>query len=236
MFLNLENKNAKLEISFSHLAMADILSSDGITCSQEQIAMFNRVTQRLKEKFPNISSSLGQSAHILTTKEAIADISRLGISMYGANPFYGTAWEEHGQGLMPVMSVSAPILTIRDVEDGCGAGYGLEPKMKGKRKIAVVGIGYSDGYRRSLVSKAHEITPIHGLFNGKRVQRVGNVCMQVSFFDITGCEAKVGDRLYVLGGTGKNTISSDELAAWWDTIAYEPLCQMGRTDNNEIID
>lgn len=231
----LEGKNPRLDLTISHLAMADILSDEGKNCTQSQINLFNAFTQRVKEKFPSLKTSLGQSACILTSDAPVSDIGRLGISMYGANPFFDTPWEDYGKNFRQVMHVSAPILSIREIQDGDGVGYGLETKMKGTRQVAAVGIGYSDGYRRSRVSEQGLEIPVQALYKGKRVPRLSNVCMQVSFFDVTGYDAKAGDDIYLLGGEGDNIIRPEELAKWWDTIAYETLCLLGRTTNRKII-
>ncbi len=228
--------NLQLKYSLSHLAMADDLSVIGKECTASQAESLKRITKTMQEKFPRVLSSLGQSANILSSSKPISDISRLGASMYGINPFYNTEWHDLAKGLQPVMNVIAPILTVREIEKGIGSGYGLEARLDKNSKIAVVGIGYSNGYRRTLISQKNNALPIYAYYQGKRIPRVGRVCMQVAFFDVTDCDAKVGDYINILGGEGENAISPDLLASWWDTISYEIVCQLSNTLNKEIID
>ncbi len=232
----LENKkNLRFELSMSHLAMADDLSAEGIEVTNSQVEMLNLINEKVRAKFPDVKSSVGQSANVLANEKPLSDISRLGVSMYGVNPFYGTKDEHLGNALQPVMQVSAPVLAIKNIGEGVGIGYGLESKMPSDKKIAVVGIGYCDGYRRSYFSQKGKDFSEYGLYKDIKVRRVGRVCMQVTFFDVTGLDIKVGDNIYLLGGEKEQQIYADELGQWWETIAYEPLCQLGKTSNREII-
>ncbi len=231
----IENKKINFKFNLSHLPMCDNLSSEACEFSNAQANMLKEITKKIKEKFPHVLSSMGQSGSILANEKPIADVSRLGVAMYGVNPFYGTEWEETGKGLKPVMNICAPILSVREIEKDNQVGYCLGSKTDKKSKIAVVAIGYSNSYRRSVVSEGVKPKPVYAYYQGKRISRLANVCMQLSFFDVSSCEAREGDYIYLLGGEGKNAILPEELAKWWDTIAYEVLCQLSITNLREII-
>ncbi len=225
-----ENNNADFKYNLSHMSSCDILSPEADIFTQNQSTKLDEITKALKEKFPHILSSIGQSGSVLANENPVSDVSRPGVSLYGANPFYNTKWEDLGSKLKPVMSISVPIVSVREVLANEVVGYGIGSRMEKDCKVAVAAIGYSNGYRRSVVSEGIKPKPVYGLYNDKRVERVNNVCMQLSFFDVTGTNAREGEEIFILGGEGKNAISPSELAKWWDTISYEVLCQLSLSD------
>ena len=78
--------------------------------------------------------------------ESRFELCRPGFSLYGGNPFRGTAWEERGAGLEPVMEVSAPLLQVRHLKPGEGISYGQTFIAPREMSVAVVGAGYATGY------------------------------------------------------------------------------------------
>ncbi len=227
-----DKKNARLDLSVSHFALPEDLEPLSLAKTRGQLEKFNMFTQGIKELFPHVKTSLGQSAYTLANEMPMSDIARLGLSMYGINPFYETKWSQRGEALKPVMSVSAPILNVRKLKAGEGIGYGFRDMAEKDRDIAVVGIGYDNGYRRLLPSKERRV---QANYKGKRIELVGVVCMQVCFFDVTGLNAKEGDEVFVMGGEGQNAVTAEELTSWWNAIPYEAICDLGKTNNSEII-
>ena len=132
------------------------------------------------------------------------DIVRVGLALYG----YGGV----EAGLRPIMSVCAPIVKIRNLKKGEYVSYG-DFKVKSDCKIAVLRIGYGDGYRRLDASRRFVS------INGKRCPIVGQICMDMCMADISDVSAEVGDFAYVLG----RGISAEELAEEYGTIVYEVL-------------
>ncbi len=226
-----DKPKARLDLSVSHFAIPEDLDPYALEQTRSQFEKFNSFTARLKELFPKVKTSLGQSAYTLAKELPLFDIGRIGLAMYGINPFYGTKWAQRGENLKHVMSVSAPILNVRKLKANEGIGYGLRDMAEKDREIAIVGIGYDDGYRRILPSKDIKM---QALYKGRRIDLVGVVCMQVCFFDVTGLNAKEGDEVFVMGGEGENAVHAEELTSWWNTIPYEAICQLGKTNKSEI--
>lgn len=131
-----------------------------------------------------------------------SDIVRAGLALYG----YGEP------ELKPVMSVCAPVIKIHNLKEGENVGYGVNRVMSDCR-IAVLRIGYGDGYRR--IGRPGRCVSI----NGSRCPIVGQVCMDMCMADISKASVSVGDYAYVLG----KGITAQELAKEYGTIVYEVL-------------
>ncbi len=232
--------NARFDLNLSHLATAEELDDFEEDLVDYQVEQFSFVAKGTIRDFPKTKFSFGQSAHIIRNFPNKRDIVRIGVSMYGINPFYATKEEALGYGLEPVMHVCAPIMAINTLEAGESMSYGHTFRLKKKSEIAIIGIGYADGYRRQYLASVNNkdesknIT-IQAWYKGKRIELVGSVCMQVALFDVSGLDAKLGDMIYVLGGEDKNAIKAEELASWWGTLAYEPLCQLGTNATKKYI-
>jgi len=204
----------------SHLATADQPADKQFVLDQGQ--KFQDIVDDLREAGLKFESSLANSACILAYPDLLFESQRPGISLYGANPFWGTDWEEMGLGLVPAMEVTAPVLQVRDLHRGTSISYGCTFTADKDMRVAVVAAGYADAYSRGLSNKG--IMLVHG----KRAPVVGRVCMQLTAVDVTGIpETQPGDRAYLLGGEGENSIRPEELAHWWGTIPYEVFCMLG---------
>ena len=141
---------------------------------------------------------------------------RPGISLYSA---------ETSKKLKPVMSIKSKVVLSRFVEKGDKVSYSGKWTAKKRSVIAVVPIGYEDGYFRAFSNKAFM------LFRGKRVPVIGTVCMDYTMVDLTkvcgGKLALVGEEIVILGAQGKDEITADELGKIAKTISYEVLTSVG---------
>ncbi|MUM77797.1 alanine racemase [Pseudodesulfovibrio sp. F-1] len=209
----------------THLASADMPDREAQVAVQA--ARFQDVIDVLARAGHRVEANIANSAGGMAHAGCRMDSMRLGIAMYGANPFYGTAWEEKGEGLAQTMQVSAPVLHVHTLARGEGVSYGWTYVTGRDREVAVVGVGYADNYSRSLSNR--------GFMNikGHRVPILGRVCMQMTVVDVSrlvgeeGPGVRPGDRAWLLGGPGPGTIAPEELADWWDTIPYEVFCLLG---------
>lgn len=203
----------------SHLATADDPAQDEYT--KKQAAVFEECLRALRFKFPGVLSSLGNSACLLSFPELAGDLARPGLALYGANPLHGTSREGLGEKLLPALEVSAPILEVHHLEAGNSLGYGRSYTAPDRRVVAVVGIGYADGFRRN-PAPGTSLT-----VRGQRAPLIGRVSMQMICLDISHIPGvKPGENAYVLGGPGQ-AVTAQELAQWWGTIPYEVMCCLG---------
>lgn len=204
----------------SHLACADMPEELGFT--NQQIKKFNAFYESLKSLNYKILRSLGNSAATLGLEKTHFDLLRPGLVLYGYSPF-----ESERKDNFPelVMSVSTPIIHVRDLEQGQSVSYGRAFTAQRPMRIAITACGYATGFNRSLSNRSFMMV------NGKRARQVGRVCMSMTMLDITDIkDAKPGDRAWILGGPASedfSPITASEIAALLDTIPYEILCQFG---------
>jgi alanine racemase len=213
-------------ILISHFACSD---DKNHPMNDEQITAFDNMLTLLKQTIdPNIGGSLCNSAGIINFSNHHYDWIRPGIALYGASPFaHKTA---KSLGLKPVMTFCAKIMAVHQLMAGECVGYGALWQAKNDAKIAIVSIGYGDGYPR--VVKNAYITLKQ---DNKEYQApiIGRVAMDMLMIDVSllpdtidvGCDA-------VLWGQAP---SVDEVANCADTIGYELLCQTTIRPNRFLV-
>ena len=209
----------------SHFSCADVPEQEAYT--QDQVRRFTAMSDALRAVFPEVQRSLCNTAGTIGRPEAHFEICRPGISLYGGNPFKGTAWEDKGArlGLEWAMSVSAPIIEVRQVAEGRSVSYGRLFTAQKPATVAVVAIGYATAFNRSLSTRTAM------MINGRRVSQVGRVCMGMIMADVTGLPpVRVGDTAWLVGGPadpGEIPVTPQDIADTLGTISYEVLCLFG---------
>jgi alanine racemase len=157
--------------------------------------------------------SYESSGSLCSTKALNGSLVRVGILMYGVAPHRGNAIE-----LKPVMSVKSRISEIHDLQEGDGVGYGFSFIAARKSRVAVIPMGYADGYPWSLSNRGAVI------IRGSEAPVVGRVCMDAFMVDVTDIEGcAVGDDVVLLGSMGKARIDADRLGDWAGSFSYEIL-------------
>ncbi len=193
----------------SHLASADELTVTSVEFTKKQIKSFNSTTKAFD--FPK---SLHNSAGLQSYGSACYDWVRPGILLYGIGSI-NTPFDKQAQ-LKPVMRLESAVIAVRWVEAGEFVGYGNDWQAPKRTCVAVIAIGYGDGYPR------HAPTGTPVLVEGKRVSLIGRVSMDMITVDITEHHESIHiDSLATLWGEG---LSVDEVAAYANTISYELLC------------
>ena len=118
--------------------------------------------------------------------------------------------------LKPVMSWKTRIAQVKEVPEGGYVGYGCAWRATRPTKIAVLPVGYYEGYDRELSGLAHV------LVHGKRAPVRGRICMNMCMVDVTDIPgAALEDEVVLLGRQGDERITAEQLAAWANTISYE---------------
>jgi len=166
------------------------------------------------------------SGAALILPEARMDLVRVGISLYGLWPSRETrisarTMMAHGDldpgfDLVPALSWKTTIVHLNRVSAGTPIGYGCTQRPVLDSIVAVLPVGYHEGYDRRLSNKAHV------LILGKRAPLLGRVCMNMIMVDVTHIpEARIGTRAVLIGQDGSETVTADDLAGWTDTINYQ---------------
>ena len=170
------------------------------------------------------------SAAILLFKETHFNLVRAGISLYGLWPSKETYLSyliKHGKentNLKPVLTWKTVIAQIKDIEEGECISYGCSYRTTYPSKIAVLPVGYYEGYDRRLSNIGYV------LIKGKRAPVKGRVCMNMVMVDVTHIEdVKVGDEVILIGESGKEKITADDMAQLLGTINYEVVTRINNT-------
>ena len=149
----------------------------------------------------------------------VLNLSRPGLMLYGLYPHPSLI---NKIKLKPVMSVKSKVIFVKDIQKGRSISYGRTFFTKKDMKIAVIPIGYNDGYFRALSNKADV------LIGGKRCPVVGRVTMDQIMVDVSKVPSvKIGMGVVILGKQKKEVITADELAKHAKTISYEIVCNLG---------
>ena len=206
-----QQKAVRVASIFSHLAGSDEAQFDAFT--HEQAAYFKDCANSLLPIANNPSPLLHicNTAGIERFPEYHFDMCRLGIGMYGLS-FASAA-------LRNVCTLKTTILSIKTVKAGETIGYSRHTTLSEARQIAVIPIGYADGFDRRFSNYGGEV-----LVRGTRCPVVGNVCMDQAMIDVTGTDAQPGDYAIVFG----DQLPIQELADKLQTIPYEVLTSISR--------
>ncbi|MCM1452551.1 MAG: alanine racemase [Clostridium sp.] len=205
--LRILNSQSQVKAStiFSHLATADCLDQDAYT--EGQLQAFKRMSDEIIAGLPyRPKRHILNTAGIMRYPEHHYDFARLGIGLYGVSPI---PTEDR---LSVVASLHTTIISIRHWDEGATIGYGRKGKVTGPSVIATIPIGYADGLDRHLSNGGASF-----LVNGKMCPVIGNICMDQCMIDVTGAEARIGDRVEIFGENAGVERLSDALG----TIPYE---------------
>jgi alanine racemase len=204
----------------SHFGDADDPSSPRNPAQEERFAaMLALLTPGERD---GILIHMANSAAALHRPASRFDLVRIGIALYGLDPLPG---DEPAAlrpiDLKPVMAVRARIVQLREVPAGTALSYGGRTVTRRRSRIAVVPVGYADGYAWRLTGKAE------ALVRGSRVPVAGSVTMDMTLLDVTDTGAELGEEVVLLGRQGAGEITAAELAARAGTISWEILCHLG---------
>ncbi len=197
--------------------------------AQEQLARFREAVARLERELgkplPYVHAAC--SAAALLFREADFTMARVGIAMYGHWPSREThlSWVlDHGRDgvrLQPVLSWKAVVGQVQEVPAGATVGYGRTWRALRPTRLAVIPVGYADGYPRVLGNRARV------LVRGVAVPVVGRVCMNILMADVTDVPGvAVGDEVVLIGRQGEAEVTAEDLAQLSGTIAYEILARL----------
>jgi alanine racemase len=209
------DRRAELAGTFANLSAAD---DPGSPETGRQVTAMRACVARIREA--GISPGIvhvANSAGILAHPDSWFDAVRPGLALYGVAPSEAV----DGTGLTPAMTVEARVVGVRKIPAGTPLGYGGRFVTARETTVAVLPIGYHDGFRRSFSGS------VSVLLRGRRAPVVGAVSMDVTLVDATETGAQRGDCAVCLGRAGDEAISAWDLARAAGTVPYEILCGFG---------
>ena len=200
-----------IEGFFTHLATADETDKSYVFL---QLNRFSSVLEKIANSGELIHAA--NSAAALAIPEAHFDAVRPGLSLYGIYPS-----SERPIKLEPALTWKTRIGWVGTISEGEGVSYGLTYKASRETRVAMVQVGYGDGYPRAL-SGVGEV-----LIGGARRPIIGRICMDVSVVRLDPMDnVSVGDEVVLIGKQGNAEITVDEIAHRTGTISYEILTQI----------
>ncbi len=217
-----------LEGIYTHFPLAD--TDKDFTF--DQMRRFRDVVYALENRAVTFQYvHAGNSMGLGDYRSDLFNCARPGIMLYG---LYPSVHLQKKINLKPVMSVKSRIIFIKSIDKGQGISYGHTFKAKEDMTIAVLPIGYSNGYLRSLSNKGFVLVA------GVRCPVIGRVTMDQVMVDITpvGLSGKipsVGAEAVIIGSQKDGSITADDVAGWAGTISYEMLCSLGSHLPRKII-
>lgn len=204
------------EGAYTHFAVADSDSPEDEAYTERQQEKLVRVTSKYRRDGFFVYSK--NSGGILYHGEFDSDFCRAGIIMYGCTP--NTALDVP-INITPVMTLKSAICQLKTIPADTYIGYGRAFKSEREMTIAVIPVGYADGYSRGLSNMGSV------LVNGQPAPICGRVCMDQPIIDVTDIKGvKVGDEA-VLYSPSVGSHTADAIADSLGTIGYELLCAVG---------
>jgi alanine racemase len=208
---------------------ANIEDTTDHSYANHQLERFEKAVEQIRAAgFEDVRRHAACSAAALVVPRTHFDMVRLGISQYGIWPSKETYLsyklqvpEEDQDVLCPVLTWKTRISQVKEVPAGASVGYGCSYQTTRATRVAILPIGYSDGYDRRLSNQAHV------LVRGRRAPVRGRVCMNLTMIDVTDIPgAALEDEVVVLGRQGEQEVTAEHLAGLVGTIAYEVVARI----------
>ena len=200
-----------------------------------QLRLFKKAYRLLEENghAPHYRHCANTAAAILLP-EAHFNFVRVGIGAYGLWPSEKTLRAAEHAGieisLTPALTWKTIVAQVKEVDRGSLIGYGCTYEMPHDGRIAVLPVGYYDGFVRMLSNKGHV------LIRGKRAPVIGRVCMNMIMVDITQIpEVKLEDEVVLIGKQGKEQITAEEMADLSQTINYEVTTRINEMISRHLV-
>jgi alanine racemase len=210
----LQSESHGFTLLMSHLACADVPDHP---MNDQQIRQFREI----RILYRGLASSLANSSGIFLGGTVYCDLVRPGVALYGVNPTPGRK-----NPMRPVVELKGRIIQVRTVGKGETVGYGAAFTAGRQSRIAVVAVGYADGFLRS-ASAAKGKSAAEVVVAGRRCPIAGRVSMDLFAVDVTSLPegtVRRGDLATLIG----DGMGIDDLAAAMGTIGYELLTNLGR--------
>lgn len=217
-------KNMEVCGIYTHLCCSESLDPDDVTYTRKQIRCFYDVIDVLKNSNITVPKIHIQSSYgLLNYPDLACNYVRAGIALYGVL----TSLNDKTTlklDLRPVLSLRTRVILIRKVRKGDSIGYDRKYKADRDSRIAVLPIGYGDGFPRNLSCQKGRVC-----LNGRYVPIVGQICMDQLTVDVTNANhVSLGDVAILIGVDKDTQISAPVVSDCSDSISNELLCRMGQ--------
>jgi alanine racemase len=197
--------------------------------AEYQLQNFSRLIKKLEllKIKPEVRHTASSAALILFDKTRF-EMVRPGISVYGHWPSKETYLSHQQRGgdnnlFQPVLTWKTRITQLKSIKADEFIGYGCTYRTTKPAKLAILPVGYYDGYSRALSNTAYV------LIRGRRAPVRGRICMNLMMVDVTDIKGvKFGDEATLIGRTKNDAVTAEQLAGWSGTINYEILARLSQ--------
>lgn len=233
LIVRLESHRDKLVGICSHFAnVEDVLEQ---TYANQQLDTFNSVVHAFQAAGFQLIAHMAASSSALIMQSSRFDLIRVGISLYGLWPSRATQLsylQSFGKmvELEAVLSWKTEVAIVKPVRAGQFIGYGCTYKALRDMRIAVLPVGYYEGYPRLASNRGHV------LIQGQRCPIVGRICMNMMMVDISHLSSvTTGELVTLIGSEGSEHIDAAQIGEWSDTIHYEIVTKLNPAIPRRVI-
>lgn len=218
------SSHVSLEGISTHFASAEVLDAPE---NARQIEKFEKAVRMVREQgLSPVMRHTDNTGAIFAQSETWNEMVRPGLALYGyVLPHIKNGKPSNGNplALRPVLSWKSRIISLKEVAAGQALGYSGTYVTKASAKIAVLPVGYADGYNRALSNRGRVIV------RGNYAPIVGTISMDLTLVDVTAVPgAEVGDEVLLIGSSGETRVDAPELARHCGTVPYEILCGISK--------
>jgi len=207
-------KNLRIEGIFTHLSSADTDKSYTL----KQINLFRDLTQNIT---PYIIKHCANTAGVMNFKNSYFDMVRPGLMIYG---LYPSKKDMAKINLKQLLTWKAKVILVKRVKKGSLISYGGTYKTNRDTDIAIISIGYGDGFSRALSNNGEVI------IRDKKYPIIGRVCMDMTVVELgKNSNVKKGDDVILIGESKNERIFAEDIAERCKTISYEIVCRINQT-------
>ncbi len=235
-FLEFYRKNPQVRLEGVSMHFANIEDTTDHSYALFQLQNFNAMLNKIHAAgfHPPYVHTANTAATMLFPKTHFTMV-RVGIGNYGlwpSNETYLSAIQAKKKiDLKPVMTWKTKIAQIKNVAAGSYVGYGCTYKTTHRTRLAILPVGYYDGYDRGLSNLGYV------LIHGKRAQIRGRIFMNMTVVDVSDIpEARVEDEVVLLGQQGSDAVTADQMANWLGTINYEVVTRINEKIERKVVE
>ena len=236
-FLEKIQMTKTLRLVGAAMHFADIEDTTSHDFAKKQLADFRKIRAEIKSAgFENLKFHAANSAATLLFPATHFEIYRTGIANYGMWPseetFLSLAESRREKIIFtPALTWKTRIAQIKKIRKGESVGYGRSFVAPKDLTIAILPVGYFDGFARNY-SERGEV-----LISGKRAKIIGRICMNILMVDVSEIPtAKLEDKIVLLGKSGEEEITAEEIAEWGGTINYEVTTRIRENILRKVVD
>ncbi|MEY4276548.1 MAG: hypothetical protein RIS26_1011 [Actinomycetota bacterium] len=215
----------------SRVHVVGIFSHLSTTSREEDLAQIKKFDEAVAEakrvgvnyELRHLTASDGSLAY----PDAHYEMVRIGVALYGLDPFSTNRGAEYG--LKPAMTASSRVVQVKRVPAGHGVSYNYLHRTESETNLVLVPVGYAEGFPRSATGKAQVS------IGGKRYTVLSQIAMDQFVIDVGNDDVQVGDEVILFGDASEGVPSADDLANAAGTINYEIVTRMGGRFTREYI-